>query len=94
MALKNDYGFLIMIYEGKLNWTNALSRVLQFKLVDIAFCCEQISDTTACVKRQKLEFEYFYRRFKQKCPTVELTNTGDIRDFTSIKDIKKCFTLF
>ena len=40
--LKTNTCFLIMAYEEIFNKTDALFRVLQNKLMDIAFCCAQI----------------------------------------------------
>ena len=57
--------------------------------MDIAFCCAQIRDTIEYVKRQRQEFDSFYHRFEQKCATLHLTDTGDVRNFTSIKDKRK-----
>ena len=45
--------FLIMAYEEIFNKTDALFRVLQNKLMDIAFCCSQIRDTIDYVERQE-----------------------------------------
>ena len=87
--LKTNTCFLIMSYEEIFNKTDALFRVLQKKLKNIAFCCAQIRDTIDYVKRQRQEFESFYHRFEQKCATLHLTDTGDVRNFTSIKDKRK-----
>ena len=51
--LKTNTCFLIMAYEGIFNKTDALFRVLENKLMDIAFCCAQIRDTTDYVERQR-----------------------------------------
>ena len=45
----------------------------------IAFCCAQIRDTIDYVERQRQEFDGFYYRFEQKCATLHLTDTGDMR---------------
>ena len=42
--LKTNSCFLIIAYEEIFNKTDALFRVLQNKLMDIAFCCAQICD--------------------------------------------------
>ena len=78
--------FLIMAYEEIFNKTDALFRVLQNKLMDIAFCCAQIRDTIDYVERQRQEFDSFYHRFEQKCATLYLTDIGDKRQ---IKDKRK-----
>ena len=57
--------------------------------MDIAFCCAQIRDTIDYVKRQRQEFDSFYHRFEQKCATLHLTDTGDVQNFTSIKNKRK-----
>ena len=75
-----------MAYEEIFNKTDALFRVLQNKLMDIAFCCAQIRDTIDYVERQRQEFDSFYHRFEQKCETLHLTDTSDIRQ---IKDKRK-----
>ena len=84
--LKTNTCFLIMAYEEIFNKTDALFRVLQNKLMDIAFCCAQIRDTIDYVERQRQEFDSFYHRFEQKCETLHLTDTSDIRQ---IKDKRK-----
>ena len=86
--LQTNTCFLIMSYEEIFNKTDALFRVLQKKLMDIAFCCAQIRDTINYVKRQRQEFDSFYHRFEQKCATLHLTDT-DVRNFTSTKDKRK-----
>ena len=57
--------------------------------MDIAFCFAQIRDTMNYVKRQRQEFDSLYHRFEQKCATLHFTDTGDVRNFTSIKDKRK-----
>ena len=57
--------------------------------MDIAFCCVQIRDTIAYVKRQRLGFNSFYKQFAQKCATLGLTDTDVIQNFTSTKDKRK-----
>ena len=90
--LKTNTCFLIMDYEEIYNKTDALFRVLQTKLMDIAFCCAQIRDTIDYVERQTQEFDSFYHRFEQKCVTLHLSDTDDMRQ---IKDIgNKHFTIF
>ena len=84
--LKMNTCFLIMAYEEIFNKTNALFRVLQNKLIDIAFCCAQIRATIDYVERQIQEFDSLYDRFEQKCATLHLTDTGDMRQ---IKDKRK-----
>ena len=84
--LKTNTYFLIIAYEEIFNKTDALFRVLQNKLMDIAFCCAQIRDTVDYVERQRQEFDSFYHRFEQKCATLHLTETGDMRQ---IKDKRK-----
>ena len=87
--LKTNTCFLIIIYEKIFNKTDALFRVLQNKLMDIAFYCAKIRDTIDYVERQRQEFDSFYYRFEQKCATLHLTDTGDMRQ---IKDkIKQIF---
>ena len=54
--------------------------------MDIAFCCTQIRDTIDYVERQRQEFYSFYHRFEQKCATLHLTDTGDMRQ---MKDKRK-----
>ena len=54
--------------------------------MDIAFCCAQIRDTIDYVERQREEFDSFYHRLEQKCATLHLTGTGDMRQ---IKDKRK-----
>ena len=54
--------------------------------MDSAFCCAQIRDTIDYVERQRQEFDSFYHRFEQKCATLHLTDTGDMRQ---IKDKRK-----
>ena len=49
--LQTNTCFLIMTYEEVFNETDALLRVLQNKLMDIAFCCAQIRDTIDFVER-------------------------------------------
>ena len=75
-----------MTYEEIFNETDTLFRVLQNKLMDIAFCCAQIRDMIDYVKRQRQEFNSFYHRFEQKCATLHLTDAGDMRQ---IKDKRK-----
>ena len=75
-----------MAYGEILNKTDTLFRVLQNKLMDIAFCCAQIRDTIDYVERQKQEFNSFYHRFEQKCAALHLTDTGNMRQ---IKDKRK-----
>ena len=87
--LQTNTCFLIMAYEEIFNKTDALFRVLQKKLMDIAFCCAQIRDSINYVKRQRQEFDSFYHRFEHKCATLHLTDTGDVRNFTSINDKRK-----
>ena len=41
------------------------------------------------VERQRQEFDSFYHRFEQKCATLHLTDTGNVQNFTSIKDKRK-----
>ena len=53
--LKTNTCFLIIAYEEIFNKTDALFRVLQNKLMDIAFCCAQIRDTIDYVERQRQE---------------------------------------
>ena len=84
--LKTNTCFLIMAYEEIFNKTDALFRVLQNKLMNIVFCCAQIRDTIDNVERQRQEFDSFYHRFEQKCATLHLTDTGDMRQ---IKDKRK-----
>ena len=84
--LKTNTCFLIIAYEEIFNKTNALFKVLQNKLMDIAFCCAQIRDTIDYVERQRQEFDSFYHRFEQKRATLHLTDTGDMRQ---IKDKRK-----
>ena len=69
-----------------------LFRVLQNKLMDIAFCCAQIHDTIDYVERKRQEFDSFYHRFEQKCATLYLIDTGDMRQ---IKDKRKqtCYNI-
>ena len=54
--------------------------------MDIAFCCAQIRDTIDYVERQTQEFDSFYHRFEQKCVTLHLSDTDDMRQ---IKDNRK-----
>ena len=75
-----------MAYEEILNKAVALFKVLQNKLMHIAFCCAQIPHTIDYVERQRQEFDSFYHRFEQKCATLHLTDTGDIHQ---IKDKRK-----
>ena len=82
--LKTNTCFLIIAYEEIFNKTDALFRVLQNKLMDIAFCCAQIRDTIDYVEGQRQDS--FYHRFEQKYATVHLTETGDMRH---IKDKRK-----
>ena len=84
--LKTNTCFLIIAYEEIFNKTDALFRVLQNKLMDIAFCCAQIRDTIDYVERQRQECDSFYHRFERKCATLHLTETGDMRQ---IKDKRK-----
>ena len=84
--LKTNTCFLIIAYEEIFNKTDALFRVLQNKLKDIAFCCAQIRDTIDYVERQRQECDSFYHRFERKCATLHLTETGDVRQ---IKDKRK-----
>ena len=84
--LKTNHCFWIMAYEEIFNKTDALFRVLQNKLMDIAFCCAQIRDTIDYVERQRQEFDSFYHQFEQICATLHLTDTGDMRQ---IKDKRK-----
>ena len=84
--LKTNTCFLIIAYEEIFNKTDALFRVLQNKLMDIAFCCAQIRDTIDYVERQREEFDSFYHRLEQKCATLHLTETDDMRQ---IKDKRK-----
>ena len=84
--LKTNTCFLIMAYEEIFNKTDAFFKVLQNKLMDIAFCCAQIRDTIDYLERQRQEFDSFYHQFKQKCATLHLTDTSDIRQ---IKDKRK-----
>ena len=58
--LKTNTCFLIMAYEEIFNKTDAWFRVLQNKLMDIAFCCALICDMIDYVKRQRQEFDSFY----------------------------------
>ena len=74
--LKTNTCFLIIAYEKIFNKTDALFRVLQNKLMDIAFCCAQIRDTIDYVERQRQQFDSFYHRFEQKCATLHLTDTN------------------
>ena len=77
---KTNTSFLIIIaYEEIFNKTAAFFRVLQNKLMDIAFFCAQIRDTIDYVERQRQEFDSFYYRFEQKCATHHHTDTGDMR---------------
>ena len=87
--LKTNTCFLIMAYEEIFNKTDALFRVRQKKSMDIAFCCAQIRDTMDYVKRQRQEFDNFYHRFERICATLHLTDTGDVQNFTSIKEKRK-----
>ena len=84
--LKTNTCFLIIAYEEIFNKTDALFRVLQNKLMDIAFCCAQIRDTIDYVERQRQKCDSFYHRFERKCATLHLTETGDVRQ---IKDKRK-----
>ena len=84
--LKTNTCFLIKACKEIFNKTDALFRVLQNKLMDIAFCCAQIRDTIDYVERQRQEFDSLYDRFEQKCATLHLTDTGDMRQ---IKDKRK-----
>ena len=84
--LKTNTCFLIMAYEEILNKTDALFRVRQNKLKDIAFCCAQIRETIDYVEGQRQEFDSFYHRFEQKCATLHLTDTSDM---CQIKDKRK-----
>ena len=84
--LKTKTWFSIIAYEEIFTKTDALFRVLLKKLMDIAFCCAQIRDTIDYVERQRQEFDSFYNRFEQKCATLHLTETGDMRQ---IKDKRK-----
>ena len=84
--LKTNTCFLIIAYEEIFNKTDALFRVLQNKLMDIAFCCAQTRDTIDYVERQRKEFDSFYHRLEQKCATLHLTETDDMRQ---IKDKRK-----
>ena len=86
LLLKTNTCFLIMACEENFNMTDALFRVLQDKLMEIAFCCTQISDTIDYAERQRPEFDSFYHQFEQKCPTFDLTDIGDMRQ---IKDKRK-----
>ena len=61
--LKTNTCFLVIAYEE--NKTDALFRVLQNKLMDIAFCCAQIRDTIGYVERQRQEFDSFYHRLSR-----------------------------
>ncbi|XP_060768562.1 zinc finger MYM-type protein 1 [Neoarius graeffei] len=73
--------FLIMVYDGIFNETDALFRVLQNKAMDIGFCCAQIRDTIGAVKGQRQEFDSFYERFEQKCSSLGLTDSQQpVRD--------------
>ena len=49
----------------------------------------QIRDAYDYVERQKQEFESFYHLLEQKCAALHVTDTGDMRNFSSIKDIRK-----
>ena len=51
--LKTNKCFLIMACEEIFNKTDALFRVLQNKLMDIALCCAQIRDTIMSSDRDK-----------------------------------------
>ena len=73
--LKTNTCFLIIAYEEIFNKADALFRVLQNKLMNIAFCCAQIRDTIVFVERQIQEFDSCYHRFEQKCTTLHLTDT-------------------
>ena len=77
--LKTNTCFLIMAYEEIFNKTEELFRLLQNKLMDIAFCCAQIRDTIDYAERQREEFDSFYHLFEQKYATFHLTDTGDMR---------------
>ena len=61
--LKTNTCFLVIAYEE--NKTDALFRVLQNKLMDIAFCCAQIRDTIGYVERQRQKFDSFYHRLSR-----------------------------
>ena len=69
---KTSTCFLIVIYESVFNKTDALFRVLQNKIMDIGFCCEQIREIIAYVECMRQEFENFYKRFEEKCATLGL----------------------
>lgn len=86
---KSSTCFLIAVYESVFNKTDALFRVLQNKIMDIGFCCEQIRETIAYVECMRQEFENFYKRFEEKCATLGLIEAIDAERLRSMKDKRK-----
>ena len=86
---KTSTCFLIVVYESVFNKTDALFRVLQNKIMDIGFCCEQIRETIAYVECMRQEFENFYKRFEEKCATLGLVEAIDAERLRSMKDKRK-----
>lgn len=77
--------FLLMTYGEVFNATDALFSILQNKSLDIAFCCQRISDTMAVVSRLREDFDSFHSRFEERCQQLgfrDASTRGDqpIRD--------------
>ncbi|KAL2080663.1 hypothetical protein ACEWY4_024456 [Coilia grayii] len=68
--------FLLMTYGEVFNATDALFSVLQNKSVDIAFCCQRISDTMAIMCRLREDFDSFYIKFEERCQQLGLSDAS------------------
>ncbi|XP_053550665.1 zinc finger MYM-type protein 1-like isoform X2 [Bombina bombina] len=79
--------FLLMVYEEILLKTDILFRILQNRVMDIGFCCDQIRDTMSFLQRQREDFDAFYERFEEK--RVRLALTENQRGKDPIKDIRR-----
>ncbi|KAL2079810.1 hypothetical protein ACEWY4_025554 [Coilia grayii] len=54
----------------------ALFSVLQNKSLDIAFCCQRISDTMAVMGRLRQDFDSFYVKFEERCQQLGLSDAS------------------
>ncbi|XP_036973754.1 zinc finger MYM-type protein 1 [Acanthopagrus latus] len=68
--------FLLMVYDGIFNVTDALFRVLQNKAMDIGVCCARVRDTMCALSNQRDQFDSLYDRFEQKKNELKLTDNS------------------
>uniref|UniRef100_A0A3Q2YU37 DUF4371 domain-containing protein n=1 Tax=Hippocampus comes TaxID=109280 RepID=A0A3Q2YU37_HIPCM len=81
--------FLMMLYEGIFEETDALFQLLENKAMDIGRCCTQIQDTMEALERMNLEYHTFHKRFEQKCATLGLTDSKSETSTRSVREERK-----